>query len=41
LDDLAAFRSDFADSQRQVGQIGWALSAALIGVLIALVVAVV
>jgi hypothetical protein len=40
-DDLAALRSDFTASQRQIAQIGWALSTALVGVLIALIVAVV
>jgi hypothetical protein len=39
--DLHALRSDHSASQRQIAQIGWALSAALIGVIIALIVAVV
>jgi hypothetical protein len=39
--DMAAFRADFAAMQRQVAQIGWALSGALVGVLVALLVAVV
>lgn len=39
--DLHALRSDHSASQRQIAQIGWALSGALIGVIIALIVAVV
>jgi chromosome segregation ATPase len=38
--DLAAFRSDFSALQRQIAQIGWAMATALVGVMIALVVAV-
>ena len=39
--DLAAQRADLSALQRQIAQIGWALSAALVGVLIGLIVAVV
>lgn len=39
--DMAAMRSDLVASQRQVAQIGWTQSAALIAVVIALVVEVV
>ena len=39
--DLAAFRNDFSASQRQIAQIGWAMATALVGVIIALIVAVV
>jgi hypothetical protein len=38
--DLAAIRSDLAALHRQLGQIGWAMSTALVGVVIALVIAV-
>jgi nitrogen fixation/metabolism regulation signal transduction histidine kinase len=38
--DISALRGDFAAMQRQVAQIGWALSGALVGVLVALLVAV-
>jgi chromosome segregation ATPase len=39
--DLGALRADFSASQRQIAQIGWTMATALVGVLIALIVAVV
>lgn len=39
--DFGAMRANFSAMQRQIAQIGWTLSAALVGVLVALVVAVV
>jgi hypothetical protein len=39
--EFSALRADLSASQRQIAQIGWALSTALVGVLIALIVAVV
>ena len=39
--ELTAFRNDFSASQRQIAQIGWAMATALVGVIIALIVAVV
>jgi hypothetical protein len=44
VDNLAQFtslRADLSALQRQIAQIGWGLSAALVGTLIALIVAVV
>ena len=38
--DISALRSDFSALQRQLAQIGWAMATALVGVLIALIVAV-
>jgi hypothetical protein len=38
--EFSALRGNLSASQRQIAQIGWALSAALVGVLIALIVAV-
>ena len=39
--DFADIRADLSALHRQIAQIGWGLSAALVGVLIALVIAVV
>ena len=39
--DITALRTDFSALQRQLAQIGWAMATALVGVLIALIVAVV
>jgi len=38
-DETKALRADLSQSQRQIAQIGWALSGALIAALIALIVA--
>jgi len=40
-EELQAIRADLSALQRQIAQIGWGLSAALVGTLIALIVAVV
>jgi uncharacterized protein YhaN len=40
-EDTHAIRADLSALQRQIAQIGWGLSAALVGVLVALMVAVV
>jgi hypothetical protein len=39
--DLRSLRGDLSGSQRQIAHIGWALSAALIGAVVALLVALV
>ena len=39
-EEFGALRAEFSALQRQIAQIGWALAVALIGVLVALVVAV-
>jgi hypothetical protein len=39
--DFSAMRADLSGLHRQIAQIGWGLSAALVGTLIALIVAVV
>jgi ABC-type transporter Mla subunit MlaD len=39
--DLSAQRTDLSALQRQIAQIGWGLSAALVGTLVALIVAIV
>jgi septal ring factor EnvC (AmiA/AmiB activator) len=38
-DDLGAVRADLSASQRQIAQIGWAMSTALVGLMIALIIA--
>jgi len=40
-EELRAIRADLSALQRQIAQIGWGLSAALVGTLIALIVTVV
>jgi hypothetical protein len=37
--DLGALRTDLAASQRQIAQIGWAMATALVGLMIALIIA--
>jgi prefoldin subunit 5 len=41
VEENRAIRADLSALQRQIAQIGWGLSAALVGVLVALIVAVV
>jgi phage tail tape-measure protein len=40
-DEMRSMRADLSALQRQIAQIGWGLSAALVGTLIALIVAVI
>jgi hypothetical protein len=37
--DFAALRADLSASQRQIAQIGWAMSTALVGLMVALIIA--
>ena len=39
-EEFGALRAEFSALQRQIAQIGWSLAVALVGVLVALVVAV-
>ena len=38
-DEVRSLRGDLSGSQRQIAQIGWALAAALIGSIVALLIA--